>query len=775
MKLVKKINIFFILIVFFSTVILGCGNSSNSSNEIRKGRYVETEYSGPEGIKEVKDLKKTKDGSIKLIGLNSGGECLLYSSNDMGKTWQKEKDDILKNNFEYEHIINNAEISENGDIVLDYKKFTKDQIDRIKELENQDEVREEEYSKIEPSEELIIIHEDGQSDLVNIKDLGITFINNIEINSKGDIFLEDRAEKSSIIYQLDKENYEIKHKYKYETGEIKDFCFLDNLLAIFSSNSVDSYNIKTGKKKEEIKALKDKTSASSIIISNNKDSLYYEGDKGVNSYKLKDKKIELIIHKDFSIIGDGDYGCNELININDKEFLGVFNNNTEDGGFKIVDFKYDKNADSKPKKEITLYSLYEEVNISKAIKDYQKKNKDVYIKYEVGVNYDTEGGKEEVTENDAIKTLNTEIMAGKGPDVIILDGLPYEEYIKKGILEDISNVIEMEKDNLFENITNAYKVDNKIYSYPLKVAVSRIVGRGMNEDVTDLISLTNAIEKMGSDKNKIINIYNSKELISYLYRSSSQSWIKDNKVNEEKVKEFLECCKKIYDKVIDSQNEKDKKNHEKMLNNTEESTSINDFYKESIINDYDCTSDIMFKSGPQFEIGAVGSMRELAIIKVAEEKYNINNNCWKGSIGNYFIPTIEVAVSNNSKDKDIANDFILSLLQKDFQKECDINGFSVNKTVLINNLIDKENYSEKFSFGSEEDDDEFVEIDLGPLSEEEGKEFLSEFESLDKKSIIDTTVYDKVVDVMAKYIDGKYDIESTIKDIKGNLEIYLSE
>ena len=99
MKLVKKINIFFILIVFFSTVILGCGNSSNSSNEIRKGRYVETEYSGPEGIKEVKDLKKTKDGSIKLIGLNSGGECLLYSSNDMGKTWQKEKDDILKNNF----------------------------------------------------------------------------------------------------------------------------------------------------------------------------------------------------------------------------------------------------------------------------------------------------------------------------------------------------------------------------------------------------------------------------------------------------------------------------------------------------------------------------------------------------------------------------------------------------------------------------------------------------------------------------------------------------
>ena len=32
-------------------------------------------------------------------------------------------------------------------------------------------------------------------------------------------------------------------------------------------------------------------------------------------------------------------------------------------------------------------------------------------------------------------------MDGNGPDIILLDGLPVESYIEKGLLEDISDVI----------------------------------------------------------------------------------------------------------------------------------------------------------------------------------------------------------------------------------------------------------------------------------------------------------------------------------------------
>ncbi len=51
-------------------------------------------------------------------------------------------------------------------------------------------------------------------------------------------------------------------------------------------------------------------------------------------------------------------------------------------------------------------------------------------------------GEDSVTVSDALRTLNTDIMAGKGPDVLILDGMPVENYIQKGLLEDITDTVE---------------------------------------------------------------------------------------------------------------------------------------------------------------------------------------------------------------------------------------------------------------------------------------------------------------------------------------------
>lgn len=46
---------------------------------------------------------------------------------------------------------------------------------------------------------------------------------------------------------------------------------------------------------------------------------------------------------------------------------------------------------------------------------------------------DTQGNVSE----DTIRALNTELLGGKGADVLILDGLPVESYQEKGILLDI--------------------------------------------------------------------------------------------------------------------------------------------------------------------------------------------------------------------------------------------------------------------------------------------------------------------------------------------------
>ena len=51
-------------------------------------------------------------------------------------------------------------------------------------------------------------------------------------------------------------------------------------------------------------------------------------------------------------------------------------------------------------------------------------------------------GEDGVTAEDAVKALNTELLAGNVPDVLVLDGLPADSYIEKGILADISEVVQ---------------------------------------------------------------------------------------------------------------------------------------------------------------------------------------------------------------------------------------------------------------------------------------------------------------------------------------------
>mgnify|MGYP002243277550 CR=1 FL=1 len=45
------------------------------------------------------------------------------------------------------------------------------------------------------------------------------------------------------------------------------------------------------------------------------------------------------------------------------------------------------------------------------------------------------------TVSDTIRALNTELLGGNGADLLVLDGLPAESYIEKGILEDMKDFL----------------------------------------------------------------------------------------------------------------------------------------------------------------------------------------------------------------------------------------------------------------------------------------------------------------------------------------------
>ena len=58
---------------------------------------------------------------------------------------------------------------------------------------------------------------------------------------------------------------------------------------------------------------------------------------------------------------------------------------------------------------------------------YQTANPDMQITYEIGMEDDS------ITREDALKKLSTGLLNGSGPDVLILDKMPYNSYIDKGV------------------------------------------------------------------------------------------------------------------------------------------------------------------------------------------------------------------------------------------------------------------------------------------------------------------------------------------------------
>lgn len=70
-------------------------------------------------------------------------------------------------------------------------------------------------------------------------------------------------------------------------------------------------------------------------------------------------------------------------------------------------------------------------------------------------------------------------MAGKGPDVLCLDGLPLDSYLSKGMLADLSDTLKAaeEKEEFFNNITRAFEKDGKIYAIPTRFRIPLLVGK----------------------------------------------------------------------------------------------------------------------------------------------------------------------------------------------------------------------------------------------------------------------------------------------------------
>ena len=816
--------------------IVGCSKGEGKSS---MGRYVEERYESPEGVN-VQGITLLEDGKLGMIAYsNEHWKPVAFISEDGGKTWTENSIELPKEEGK-ETYANNISYLSNGKILISYyfQEPMPEMEDGILDDSTvgeggaiaKDEVVTEDLLYEEPEFKYAVIDTDGtvtdiELDLSVYNDdesMGVGH-NNFKAGSNGDVFFLAGSNGEKVV-QFDGETFE--EKNIYEGSEwVNDFFIVGDSLIVYSFDSIIEYDTTNGKEKGNLEALEKETIAENtnyyptFLNSGSKDKLYYYTTLGLYEYDMKTEKVKQLVDAAISSFGDSEMSITSFVEKGNGEFLTTFTDwSNAESGTSIINYAYDENIPSVPENQLVIYSLLENYSIRQAVSSYAKEHPDTYVKYEIGLTYG-----DGATQSDALKTLNTEIMAGNGPDVIILDGLSAESYIEKGLLEDISDVINplVEDGTIFKNIAEAYTVDGKIYQFPTNFKFPILFGN--KEDIANIQGLDSLVEltkKLSTQTEKRVfsNYFDAKGLVYSLYYLYGNDWLNDDDtINEEALTNFFNKVKEMYvalqeneasyakfmeDKYANSENiddnfgvDSDVTIDEDFEEGSDEEFTEEDY--EEMYGIYDLqyylnpsiyADMFLFEDTSSLAYGGIdGADGYSSLITAMLNRPELDYKVLTRGDESIFTGTNIIGVNAKGKNKEEAKEIVKQLLSDKIQKQLYGNGLPVNKKTLAGqfSMEQYEGYEPEFdeatnhyvSYTSTWADELGNEKEIKVLlaNEEDVNKLISNIEGLNKGTTINSVLLMEVAKQFEAFAQDGISLDEAINEVIDNLDLYLSE
>ena len=448
---------------------------------------------------------------------------------------------------------------------------------------------------------------------------------------------------------------------------------------------------------------------------------------------------------------------NFILGTEDEYYIVLSNMENTDVSLKLI--FYDKNVSSVPPIELSIFSIEDNASIRQAITVFQESHPDVRINFRVAnldqsvkYTYGIKNPEETITLKDHINALNTELLAGRGADILVLDGMPIESYIDKGVLEDMGSIFTPMKASgeLLPNITDPYYSDDKVYAMPLRFKLPIIYGS------SDAVNAANSIEELAeyARNNKEIPLLspsNYRALAAwFLMTNYDQILNQDNEIDEASLQDFLETINIISDAI----NASDDVELDYMNSNKGRTMG---YWISASIN--------VHKKEIQSNIEELGGMLDFAVPTAVVQE-------WQGSfraINNSFKANGLVGINSAGNQKELAKEFIQLLFSKEMQRLDLLDGFPVNKAAMEEWIqLDKENYG--FTVG----DGEYT-INAFYPEQKPRKNIYESICAVDKPMVNDMTMVDMILDEAERYLRGDITAEQAAKNAVASINLYLSE
>lgn len=754
MRSKTKYGICYLLTAVLSLGMLaGCGGSpaedgTKSEKNSAKGRYLESEIDLPEGTVSVSDMVKLVDGTIRIAAEDQQGQKSVWNLQEDGSTWEKSYDfpgEWKEENGFYGRIA----LSPKGEAFASVTKY--------------------DGSDDDPGEEhYYLLDESGAVKEVPL-DLGGEYAYFIQYTRDGELLMKPQ---NMPICAVHTDTGQVEQRF----SGVDDIAFFGpaggTVYMISYEGEILPYDEKTGEPLEKDEGLSESVIQSGASVDmrsmeclplvftegKEEDEIFYCSDKGLYRHLKNGNVTEQLIDGSLTSIGNPAAGVVTVEAADDYEFYLLM---AEDE-YHLLHYVYSKDASTVPETQLKIWSLHENAELQQNISQYQKENPEAYVNLEVGVSEDNG-----ITESDALKTLSTEIMAGKGPDLMVLDGMPVDSYIEKGMLEDVADVADG-AEGLFENLLGSMEQEGKLYGIPLRFAIPLVAGsKEALENIHNLQSFADVVEALkGLDTEQSVYnpYYNGAYLAAQLYDTCSPAWLNGDKtLAKDQLEEFYTQLKRIYD------TDNSPEDYAELYNGISESGMYSQY-----ISTVGGETLMLYNDRIMLAFGNILSVSDLTMIYTTTvDKEEIQYKPLSGQKEHVYVPKSLMGINSQSREKDAAKEFLAFLLTEDAQKASMAMGLPVHQKAM-ESLADSQEES-TIGSGMANDPDSYVEMHMKKPDSQMVEEFISYVKEADTPAAADEILRNAVLEQADDCVQGSVSPGEAVEKVSEKIRLSLAE
>ena len=756
-------------IVYMMAIMLSAGGiAGNMGSEIVlaeekekvKGRYAEQKLSLPEeNCKAVIDICFLEDGTMRIAYRDSEAKLKTADSKDQGKSWETPRDlweEFGKSEKAEPMTVN---LSKDGGIFSSWNC-----------LEGENTFLAVYLSAEETKKEFdLTLMPEGQG-----------YVYKSQFSPSGNILLMG----DKFLCEISREDGRLIRTYE-SGGYVTDFGIAGNQLLVFADDTIHYYSAKSGDPLPEESVCSPhlemesgentvEVVSSRVFSGMGQQGILYVSKKGIYVYNLGGSVVEQLLSEGYLT---GISSKTELMDVETDAdgniYLAVSDRYSDNPTGMLLKYGYDKEQEAVPGTELDIYMLKRDTHMEQMISLFQKEYPDISVTVQEGMT-----GEDGVTATDAMKNLNTEIMSGEGPDVLLMDNLDAENYIERRMHDDISRI--MEKAGILENIQKAYEEeDGSIYCMPVRFGIPILAGgSGEIDNAVNLEIIADMTEKYENQySDSFFPAYQTRwpgVMLRFFGEISASEWMKkDRTLDAEKVKDFFQQVNRIYqagqkagNASLDSTYEYAEKMERIYDKNRREESSLNSYLVP-------CADGQAL-----FSYGYLFSLEELFLLTTIEKQNSdISHRLLNGQAENCFSPEMIMGISVKAREKEAAELFVSFLFSEEQQKNNKEAGFPVRKSVY-----DSEEYWElgqegniEYGFSSTYNGESHDMITVVHSADDQIKEIQKLGKTLTMPSGGSRIIQDSVLEAGKRYLYGGTDLDKAVEQAVSQVKLYLAE